>query len=244
MIAIIGSTEDDILYFVNRMNVTSVEEIAHKNKVYVGDFARQRIVVTHTGQTMMMSSQIAGIILDKYHPYLVISVGAAHSIHPKLKLGDLFLAERVYLSQVDLSPISGKLRFGQVPGSSLFFHSEDMCLNIIEMHNNREANKKVVRGFVMSSNMMPRDLEEIRGIVKKFKQPLEEMIAVDTEVGGIAVACEFFDVPIVVLKATTYEVGNMEQFVARERVGIEMSPIVGNLIGHLLLDLASQEAMQ
>jgi nucleoside phosphorylase len=91
MIAIIGSTEDDILYFVNRMNVTSVEEIAHKNKVYVGDFARQRLVVTHTGQTMMMGSQITGIIIDKYHPYLVIAVGAAHSISPKLKLGDLFL---------------------------------------------------------------------------------------------------------------------------------------------------------
>jgi nucleoside phosphorylase len=119
-----------------------------------------------------------------------------------------------------------------------------MCLNIIEMHNNREANKKIVRGFVMSSNMMPTNLEETINIVKKFRQPLEDMIAVDTEVGGIAVACEFFDVPIVVLKSTTYEVGNQEQFVARERFGIEMSPIIGNLIGHLLLDLASQEQMQ
>jgi len=64
---------------------------------------------------------------------------------------------------------------------------------------------------------------------------------VDTEAGGVAVACQFFDVPIVCLKAVTYEVGNKEQFVARERIGVEMTPIIGNLVGHLFTELASQE---
>jgi nucleoside phosphorylase len=109
MIAILGSNEDDILYFVNRMNVTSVEEIGHRNKVYVGEFSRQQIVVTHTGHTRMSAAMIAGIIFDKYHPYLMVNVGPAYSINPKLKQGDLFLSERVYLSQVDITPISGKL---------------------------------------------------------------------------------------------------------------------------------------
>ncbi len=241
MILILGSSEDDILYFVNRMHVTATEEFAHRTKAHVGEFARQQIVVSHTGNTMMMSSLMAGILIEKYHPYLVVNVGHAYSISPLLKQGDLFLAERVYLGQVDLTPISGKLRFGQVPGASLFTHSEDMCLNILEMHNNREANKKMVRGFIVTSNQLMTTIDDVKGLIGKHYKTVNGIIATDTEVGGIAVACQFFDVPLVCLKAITYEVGNQEQFVTRERIGVEMTPIVGNLVGHLFMELASQE---
>jgi adenosylhomocysteine nucleosidase len=241
MILILGSCEDDILYIVNRMTVTGIEEIAHRTKVYLGEFSRQQIVVTHTGNTMMMASLAAGILLEKYRPYLVVNIGNAHSISSKLKQGDLFLAERVYLGNVDMSPMGGKLKFGQVPGGSLFTHSEDMCLNIIEMYNNREANKRIVRGFILSSNNMIIDRDETRDLIKKKFQALDEIIAMDTEVGGIAVACQFFDVPLVCLKSINYEVGDKAQFISRERVGVEMTPIIGNLIGHLFMELASQE---
>ncbi len=244
MILILGSNEDDILYFINRMNVTGVEEIAGRTKVYSGDFSRQPVVVTHTGTTMMMASMIAGMMIQKYRPYLVVNVGSAHSINPKLKQGDLFLAERIYLSHVDQSPLGSKIKFGQLPGGALFTHSEDMCLNIIEMHNNREANKNIVRGFILSSNLLITNLDEAKDMVNKYYQPLSDMIAMDTEVGGIAIACQFYDIPIVCLKAITYEVGNKEQFLSRERIGVEMTPIVGNLIGHLFLELASQEPQQ
>jgi len=241
MILIIGSTPDDIIYFVNRMHIASEETLANRTKVYVGEFSRQQIVVSHTGNTMMMASLMTGILIEKYHPYLVINVGYAHSISPLIKQGELFLAKRVYLGQVDLTPIGGKLKFGQVPGASLFAHSEDMCLNILEMHNNREANVKIVRGFIMSSNLMMTDIDSTKKFVKEHYQGFENIIAVDTEAGGVAVACQFFDVPIVCLKAVTYEVGNKEQFVARERIGVEMTPIIGNLVGHLFTELASQE---
>lgn len=241
MILILGSCEDDILYFVNRMTVTGIEELAHRVKVYLGEFSRQQVVVTHTGNTMMMASLTAGVLLDKYRPYLVVNVGNAHSISEKLAQGDLFLAERVYLGNVDLSPMGGKIKFGQVPGGTLFTHSEDMCLNIIEMHNNREANKKIVRGFILSCNQMQIDRDETRNLIKKRFQALDEIIAMDTEVGGVAVACQFFDVPLVCLKSINYEVGNKSQFISRERIGVEMTPIIGNLVGHLFMELASQE---
>jgi 5'-methylthioadenosine/S-adenosylhomocysteine nucleosidase len=244
MILIIGSNEDDILYFVNRMNVTGVEEIGGRTKVYTGDFSRQQVVVAHTGTTMMMASMITGIIIEKYHPYLVVNVGNAHSINPKLKQGDLFLAERVYLSHVDQTPLGSKIKFGQLPGGALFTHSEDMCLNIIEMHNNREANKTIIRGFILSSNLLMTNLDDAKELLRKYYQPLTDMIAMDTEVGGIAIACQFYDVPIVCLKAIAYEVGNKEQFLTRERIGVEMTPIIGSLIGHLFLELASQEPQQ
>jgi len=243
MILILGSSQDDILYFVNRMHVNSEEEIAHHTKVYVGEFSRQQVVVAHTGNTMMMASMMAGILIEKYRPYLVISVGHAHSISPNIKQGELFLAERIYLGQVDLTPISAKLKFGQVPGASLFLHSEDMCLNILEMHNNREANVKMTRGFIMSCNMLMTDREKVNQMVKELYHGFDSIIAMDTEVGGVAVACQLFDVPIVCLKSITYEVGNREQFIVRERIGVEMTPIIGNLIGNLFIELASQEQL-
>lgn len=242
MILILGSNEDDILYFVNRMTVTNVEEIAHRTKVYVGEFSRQQVVVSYSGNTMMMASLMAGILMEKYHPYLVVNVGHAHSVSNKIRQGDLFLAERIYLGQVDMSPLSSKLKFGQVPGATLFTHSEDMCLNIIEMHNNREANKKIVRGFILSCNLLSTNLEEARDMINNKYQALDEIIAVDSEVGGISIACQFYDIPLVCLKAITYEIGNKAQFISRERIGVEMTPIIGNLIGHLFLELASQES--
>ena len=118
-----------------------------------------------------------------------------------------------------------------------------MCLNILEMYNNREANVKMTRGFIMSTNMLMTDPEKVKQLVQELYKGFDSIIAMDTEVGGVAVACQFFDVPIVCLKSVTYEVGNREQFIIRERVGVEMTPIIGNLIGNLFVELASQEQL-
>jgi adenosylhomocysteine nucleosidase len=240
MILVIGSTEDDILYLSNKMIVHRREKLADKIPVYVGKYSRQDIVVTYCKNTMMMSSLITGVLIEKYDPYLVINIGSAYSISKKLKQGDLFIAERIYLGQVDLTPF-GRLKYGQVPGATNFYHSENMCLNILETSNNRHANIRMHRGFILSTNQFFTKKESTDKIINKHFPKIVDLITLDTESGGIAVACDFYDVPLVCLKSICYEVGNDEQLLNFARINLELSPIICQLLEDLFLELTKNE---
>ncbi|MCX5775693.1 MAG: hypothetical protein NTV44_04980 [Firmicutes bacterium] len=198
MILIIGTTNDDILYFKTKMNLASTELIAGKHEVYLGTYSGKEVCVTTSQFSNSLSAMITGLCLEKYHPYLVINVGSVHAIDETLHQGDLFLAERIYLGDVDLTPW-GDLKYGQICDMPVFYHSE-------------------YESLILSG-----------------------ICAIDTEAGGIAAACHFFDTPWITLKSISYVVGHENELVNFVRKGLEAQLAIGSIISAVFNELGAHD---
>lgn len=236
MILIIGTNEDDILYFTTKMELEKVDEISGHTKVYLGRYSSQNVAISYTRSSMMVASLVTVLLIEKYHPYLVINVGSVHSFSPKLHQGDLFLAERIYIGDVDQTA-QGRLKFGQVPDFPLFFHSEDTYLHLIEMFNNRLANKNMIRGTILSTNRFYTSRDDINVLVAKNFSYISNLMACDTETGGVALACHYFEIPLICLKSVSYEIGESEQLINYVRMGLAATPAIGAIVAALFSEL-------
>lgn len=236
MILIIGTTEDDILYFKNRMKINEKNKIAMKHPYYVGSFAGKNVCLVHTGYSNVASAIITSFMITKYKPYIVISVGSVSSISPNLKQGDLFIAERLHLGDIDLTPL-GKVKYGQIIDLPIFYSSEDDYIRLIQTLNSRTENLNIGRGPLVSTNTFHTNVKLANELIKQNFAHVENKIALDTESGGVVTACFIHDVPWLLLKVVTYEVGQAKQLISSARIGVEAQPHIGSLIETLLEEL-------
>lgn len=229
MILLLGTTPDDIIYFKNRMKVTSKGTISNGHPYYIGTFANKEIALTYTGNSNLMSAVIASIMIKTHEPYLVIAIGSLYSASPKLKQGDLFIAERLYMGDVDYASFED-LYFSQALHMSSYYTTDDQYIKYIEILNSQSHNVTLVRGPLISMNRFFVRLDEAQKVIDAQDNFLGGATAFDTEAGGIVAACNFYQVPWLLLKAVSYEIGNDSQVISFVRKGLEAQPSLGNLI--------------
>ncbi|HOC81239.1 MAG TPA: hypothetical protein PKK21_05145, partial [Bacilli bacterium] len=63
MILIIGTTEDDIFYFKNRMRITEENKIVTRYPHYVGTFAGKDICLAYSGYSNVASAVVASYMI-------------------------------------------------------------------------------------------------------------------------------------------------------------------------------------
>lgn len=183
---------------------------------------------------------VTGLCLEKYHPYLVINVGSVHAIDETLHQGDLFLAERIYLGEVDLTPWGG-LKYGQICEMPVFYHSEYEYLNLIETLNKQMKNKNLRRGLLLATDKFYTDREKVDSIINHHFASVAGICAIDTEAGGIANACHFFDTPWITLKSISYVVGHENELVNFVRKGLEAQLAIGTIISAVFNELGAHD---
>ena len=64
MILILGATDDDILYFRTKMDITSVEKIAGKTEVFLGKYSGKIVAVTTTGLSARLKTTAFQAIIE------------------------------------------------------------------------------------------------------------------------------------------------------------------------------------
>lgn len=234
-ILIIGTTEDDISYIKAKMHIEQVDTIAKDVNVYLGKYNNRNIVLVATGQTEMISSMICGITIEKYQPYFCIHIGNVHSFSENFKQTDLFLATRVYLSSINQMPL-GRISYGQIPDMKAFFTPDATLVQKIKDINSTMANKNLVRGVLLSDDIFRTKPEEMSALIDRYFVKIESMVACDSSSGGIVVSCDKYKIPFLIIKVCSYELGNKEQMITRQRKGLSVQPYVGKLIASLIED--------
>lgn len=234
MILILGTTPDDIIYFQNRMKLEKSGSIRGIHPYYVGRFADKDICVTFTGNSSLMSATITSYMITKFDPYVVFAVGTVYSASDGLKQGDYFIAERVYLGDVDYSAFED-LQFSQVIHMSNYYTSEDSYIKHLERLNSTAGNLTIMRGPLISMNRFFVDRKQAQKVIDRQESYLGGRTAFDTEMGGIVASCRFYEVPWILLKAVSYEIGKDDQLLSFVRKGLEAQPNIGHLLG-LLFD--------
>ena len=235
MIAILGATDDDILYFRAKIKIEREETILGSKKVYIGRIFREEAVIAATGIGNYLSAMVSSIILEKYDPYLVFSIGSCYSIKRELRQGDIFIADRTYLEHVDFSAISHS-NYGQLPGFPGFFLSDPELSDKAEREAYLVTQRYIQRGYLLSGDNFYGEQESVQKILNDHYMLEDGIRAYDNSNAGIAISCHIRQVPLVSIRAVAYEVGNQEQKLNWIRKGLECSPTIGKIITRILID--------
>jgi|LAHS01.1.fsa_nt_gb adenosylhomocysteine nucleosidase len=235
MIAIIGNSEDDILYFKSRMSIQETVTLAGTFKVYRGTLSREEAVISCSGESNYLSLLLTGLLLQKYQPYLVFNVGMLYSFSSQLRQGDIFIAERYYFSDVDFSSLRGT-HFGQLPNLPPFFVADSSLNEQAEHDSYRTSDRYVQRGYLLSGNRFVDTQGPLETLVAERYLSEAGLMAYDTTSAGIALACYLSQVSLLTIKAVCWRIGKEDERLSRVRKGLEAAPAIGGVIARILME--------
>ncbi len=240
MILLLGSSEDDIFYFRERLEMRHVRKISEGFSVVLGKLGSDEFCLCAVGSSNYLSALRTFYLINEYMPYIVINVGGAVSMKNSLHQGDLLIADRYYLHGVDHSR-DGKSVYGQIPSMPPFFLSDGASNSRAEAAAYAIGGFYVERGYLLSGEKDYFDAAEFDGIIKRHYSGSEKMSAYDNISAGIALACAVKEIALLTIKVIAYEPSKAEQHLTRKRRTLEMMPIVGRIMTTLLK--ASQERL-
>lgn len=236
MILILGKDANDIIFLKASMKIDTSETIRFGIETHVGTLAGKKIVLSFTGQSMMMASAITNQLFLKYDPYMVISIGNVSAHSSSLDQKDIVLINRVYLGDVNLDA-NGTLNLGQINSMPLYFNSVEDYMSIIENVNEVSGFNTLSRTNLISTNTFYKDKDRASDLVKARYAHIEGSLCFDNEMGGVVTACYLNDLPWIAIKVVNYCIGNNQQLLNHIRKGVETEPEVGKLIIELFTEL-------
>lgn len=238
MIAILGQTEDDILYYISRFtNGETIDELPYGVKVHKGNFGMDEIVIAATGYGNIRSALVTNMLIDKYDPYLVINTGAVISLGKQLHQGDIFIADRYYIDGIRYNPMMNTA-YGQIPGMPEFFIFES-SLNAQAESASFEVGGGAFaeRGYLLSGEAVQTDSKTFEEIKDEHYAYVKGMIrAYDTSSGGIALVCYERKRTLLTIRAVSMELDNSEHLLNCKRKALEVTPIIGRVLIKLILN--------
>lgn len=208
MILIVGSSNDDILYFESILKNKKQETILGQFTAYTGEIFNQSIMLLKDVYTSYITSAVVSHIIEKYLAILVIAVGRCQAFSDKLKIGDICICRQVICGDVNLSDTTNVAK-GQIPGfPQLFTASKDIFTSLSDAISNRTFIHAHEATFV-SKNYNTQNKEELRTISDEDKiLGINGNIVLCPDIGGIAVASKIHDIPFASIQVVGTKIGH------------------------------------
>ena len=199
MIVIVGETHDDILYFDSVIANRNESIILNRYKVSTGTIFSQDVLIVHECFTSVVSSAILMHIFNTYNVDLVISVGRCVSISEGIKDGDIIVSTKVIDVNVDLTMFND-VAMAQIPSFTRDFLVHDDIMMYLSQGLERRSSVDFHHAIYLSTDNMSQQMCEA---LKKRKSAFgleNELMVVDHNSSGIAVASYLKDVPFIAVK--------------------------------------------
>ena len=191
-LAIMGAMEEEIIPLLKYF--TDVKEIKYANNIYYeAKYNDLDIVVAYSKIGKVFSTLTASTMIQKFNCDTLLFSGVAGGINPKLKIGDLIVANK--LSQHDLDITAFGHPFGFVPGGDVYINTDENLKNIA-LNVAKQNNINIIEGIIATGDQFVAN-EKIKDFIQKtFKADALEM-----EGASVAVVCDALDVPCLILRA-------------------------------------------
>ena len=203
---IIGAMDEEVAILRSRMDGVSAEK-SGDFEYLTGRLAGKEIVLLKCGIGKVNAGAGCAILLDRYHPSLVINTGCAGGINsendvPKLNFGDVVLGSKLVYHDVDVCSFGYSA--GQLPGQKLYFEAPAAVLDTAEAvikalktEGALPQTLKYVRGLIGSGDVFMCEPSRIMAAAALFPG----LRAVEMEGAAIAHVCSLFNVPCLVIRA-------------------------------------------
>jgi len=191
-LAIMGAMEEEIEPLLAHFDNVKITEYAD-NKYYEVNYKGLDIVIAYSKIGKVFASLTATTMIQKFGCDTLLFSGVAGGINPKLKIGDLIIANK--LTQHDLDITAFGHPYGFVPGGKVFVES-DKNLREIAKQVASEQNLMVIEGTIATGDQFVANEQRKKFISDTFKADALEM-----EGASVAVVCDALNVPFFILRA-------------------------------------------
>ena len=236
MILIVGSSNDDILYFESILKNKKEFSVLNQFTAYSGEIFNQKVMLLKDMYSSYLSAAVISHVIEKYMVILVIYVGEVQSFTDSLNVGDICICRQAVIADVNLSDVTTVSK-GQIPGfQQSFLSNAEITEAIYSLLENRTSVPHRLCTFV-SSNYHPEDKEKMDSVANNdMIFGIAGEVVLSSEIGGIAIASKLHDVPYasvaVVGRKIGYKSGIQEYLNVLEQY-TNIGKVVISLIGDI-----------
>ncbi|WDF81659.1 5'-methylthioadenosine/adenosylhomocysteine nucleosidase [Lacticaseibacillus pabuli] len=163
-------------------------------KFYDGTINGQEVSLVECGIGKVQAGMNTALLIDTYHPDLVINTGSAGGIGDGLKVGDVVISSGVAYHDVD-STAFGYLP-GQLPQRPQIFKADEKYVQLIKQAAEKTDLTTHV-GLIATGDQFVASADQIA----KIKQIYPDALASEMEGAAIGQVCTQFGMPFVVIRA-------------------------------------------
>jgi adenosylhomocysteine nucleosidase len=234
MIAILGSSHDDILYFENVIMNKSETMILSRFKAYTGNIFNQEVIVVQDIYTSNLASIVTNQILNDYHIDLVINVGRCVSLDKANKSGDVVISNKIYDADIDFTTEQDVLRY-QIPGYEKSFNVQHDVIQYLEKGiAKRPFVKYYQAAFLSTDDYSDERLESLN--TNRMSFGIEDKLVIDHNVVGVALASSLKGVPYIAIKVIENKYDkdhNVDTYLTVLTRYIDLGKAVASMIGDI-----------
>lgn len=202
-IGILGAMSEEITPLLERLK--DYEEVKYaNNSYYLAKFGAHELVLAYSKIGKVNSTLSAAVMIEKFGAKKLLFTGVAGALNPRLKIGDLLVAEKLCQSDLDITAFGHPLGF--VPGNEIFVKT-DANLNDLAKKVAAQMGVKLEFGVIATGDEFICDEAKKAKIVQNFKAD-----AVEMEGASVALVCDALKVPCFVLRAMSDEAGEKAEF--------------------------------
>lgn len=191
-LAIMGAMEEEIEPLLAHFDNVKVTDFA-KNKYYEVTYNGLEIVIAYSKIGKVFASLTASTLIEKFGCDTLLFSGVAGAINPKLKIGDLIIADKLCQHDLDITAFGHP--HGFVPGGDVFIETTEKLRDIAK-EVAAENSLSVVEGTIATGDQFVHSVERKEFIESTFKADALEM-----EGASVAVICDSLSVPFFILRA-------------------------------------------
>jgi len=191
-LAIMGAMEEEIEPLLEYFDDVKVTEFAN-NKYYEVNLNGLDIVIAYSKIGKVFASLTASTMIEKFGCDTLLFSGVAGGINPKLKIGDLIIADKLCQHDLDITAFGHPNGF--VPGGKVFVETSKELRQVAfdVAHENKIS---VLEGTIATGDQFVHSVER-----KEFIENTFNADALEMEGASVAVICDALDVPFLVLRA-------------------------------------------
>jgi adenosylhomocysteine nucleosidase len=203
MIGIIGAMEDEV-NILRKAIADKKAQAAGGFEFISGSLEGEEVVLLRCGIGKVNSAVGCAIMIERFHPELIINTGSAGGIDPSLSFGDAIISDGLIQHDVDVTGFGYPP--GQIPGMpEVFVVPEDLINRAEQAVEELKAEGLLppafnhVRGLIGSGDIFMHEenhLIALRGLFPGVR-------AVEMEGAAVAQTCHLFSTPALIIRAVS-----------------------------------------
>ncbi|QKF82687.1 5'-methylthioadenosine/adenosylhomocysteine nucleosidase [Halarcobacter ebronensis] len=191
-LAIMGAMVEEIEPLLEYFENVKLTEYAN-NKYYEVNYKGLDIVIAYSKIGKVFASLTASTMIEKFGCDTLLFSGVAGAINPKLKIGDMIVANKLCQHDLDITAFGHP--HGYVPEGSVFVESSKELREVAKAVA-KEMGIEVIEGTIATGDQFVHSSEKKDFIEKTFQADALEM-----EGASVAVVCNALNVPFFILRA-------------------------------------------
>lgn len=193
-IAVIGAMEEEVIILRNQLENKKTEIIAN-SEFSSGTYGGKDVVLLKSGIGKVNAAMSTTILIERYHPDLIINTGSAGGLNPELNVGDLVISDDVCHHDVDATVFG--YAYGQVPQMPAAYQADERLIQVAEEAARSLEGIQVKKGRIASGDSFMSDPDRVQMVAEKFPG----LQAVEMEAAAIAQVAYQYGHPFVIIRA-------------------------------------------